>query len=43
METDYSPFIMRAFAVVAALVGAIVGLFMLIGITSRLIGGASRK
>ena len=43
METDYSPFIMRAFAVAAALVGAIVGLFMLIGITSRLIRGTSGR
>jgi predicted ester cyclase len=43
METDYSPLFRMAFAFVAALIGAIVGLFMLVGIISKLIRGDSGK
>ena len=43
METDYSPFFRTAFAFVAAAIGAVVGLFMLVGILSRLLRRDSGK
>ena len=43
METDYSPLFRTAFAFVAAAIGAVVGLFMLVGILSRLLRRDSGK
>ena len=43
METDYSPFFRMAFAAVAAVVGALVGLFVLVGLIGRLLRGDSGK
>ena len=43
MDTDYSPFFKIALASLAALFGAVVGLFMLVGIIRRLVGGDSGK
>ncbi len=43
MDTDYSPFFKIALASLAALFGAVVGMFMLVGIIRRLVGGDSGK
>ena len=43
METDYSPFFKMAFAFLAAGIGAVVGLFMLVGIISKLLRRDSGK
>ena len=43
METDYSPFFRMAFAGIAAVVGALVGLFVLVGLIGRLLRGDSGK
>jgi predicted ester cyclase len=43
MQTDYSPFLGMAFAAVTAVVGAVVGLLVLLGIIGRLLRGDSEK